>query len=109
MSSYMEMIYIDSEHQARQTGVRAAMESNEETWRAFRSAKRLEVPIDNAAFLLDYHNRRGDLADTICLSAEGFKQITGEPVLTDDEYREIDRQYWAEALADLRKRKEPQP
>lgn len=94
--SVMEMIYIDSDGHARKTGVGAAMESNEDTWRAFRSAKRLEVPVEDAAFLLDYYNRNGDLADTISLSSTGFAQITGERVLTEDQYREIDSSYWAD-------------
>lgn len=92
--SYMEMIYIDSEDQARQTNVRAAMESNEATWKAFRSAKQLDVPAGEAKFLLDYYNRNGDLADTIGLSEASYKRITGHPVLSDAEYREIDREFW---------------
>ncbi len=94
MASRMEMIYIDREEAARHTGVGAIMDSPAETWAAFRSARRLEVPINEAVFLLDYYNRRGDLADTIALSAHGFTRITGEQPKTDEEYRAIDAAYW---------------
>ena len=97
--SRLEMIYIDSEDAARKTNVGAVMETNQETWHAFLSAKQLEVPAEKAQFLLDYYNRKGDLADTICLDAAGFKQITGEPVLSEAEYVAIDGAYWKEAFA----------
>lgn len=100
--SYMEMIYIDSDNHARMTNVRAAMGSNSETWAAFQSAKKHEVEAENAQFLLDYYNRNGDLAETICLSARGFSHISGERVLTDAEYREIDRAFWKEQEAMVR-------
>lgn len=105
--SWMEMIYLDSEDAARKTNVGAVMESNQETWRAFLSAKRLAVPAEKAQFLLDYHNRKGDLADTICLDADGFKQITGEPVLSEAEYVAIDEAYWKKAFAALPTQEQP--
>lgn len=94
--SYMQMIYIDTDDQARQTGVGAAMHSNAATWAAFQSYRKFEVSKDRARFLLDYHNGKGDLGDTILLDEGGFVAISGEKVKTDAEYRKIDEDYWAE-------------
>lgn len=95
--SRMEMIYIDSTDQGRQTGVGAVFDTPAETWRAFNSARRLAVPSDKATFLLDYYNRKGELANTICLSRSGFEKITGEKAKSDAAYRKLDRKYWADA------------
>lgn len=99
--SYMEMIYIDGQDQARKTGVGAMMETDEATWQDFRSRKGLAVPIKDARFLLDYYNRRGDLAATIPLSEEGFRAITGEPAKNEADYLETDRAYWSDLRAEL--------
>lgn len=108
MTSRMEMIFIDSDGHARKTGVGAIMDTPADTWRAFLTAKRFDVGAD-ADFLLDYYNRKGDLADTIGLRRRDFERITGEKARTDAEYREIDRKYWADAMAELRAQKEPTP
>lgn len=97
--SLMEMIYIDSDRQARKTNVGAIMDTPMETWLAFLSAKRLDVGLEGGEFLLDYYNRKGDLADTIALSRRSFERITGQKALTDAEYREIDRAFWSELSA----------
>lgn len=97
--SYMQMIYIDSEDQARHTNVAAAMETNALTWAAFQSYRHLEVSKERAQFLLDYYNAKEELAGTILLDADGFARISGEPVKTDAEYRAIDAQYWDDARA----------
>ncbi len=96
--SYMEMIFLDSDDAARKTGVGCECETAAETWAKFRAARSLAVPISEAAFLLDYHNRKGDLADTIALSRDGFELITGERALSEDEYREFDRKFWDDIL-----------
>jgi len=93
--SRMEMIFIDSDNHARKTGVGAIFDTPELTWAAFRSAKRIAVPMDRAEFLLDYYNRRDDLSDTIPLSRSGFEYITGQRALTDADYRRIDAEHWA--------------
>ena len=97
MTSYMQMIYIDSDGDARHTGVGAAMTTNAATRKAFLSLRPLGVHVDQAAFLCDYHDRRGDLVDTIAIRREDFTRITGEPVKSDAEYRRIDADYWREA------------
>lgn len=97
MMSYMQMIYIDDDGDARQTKVGAAMATNALTWAAFNSYRQLEVPSSNARFLLDYYNAKGDLGDTILLDAARYEAITGEKVKTDAEYRAIDAAYWAAA------------
>lgn len=97
MMSYMTMIYIDDDGNARQTGVGAAMDTNAETLAAFNRHRAAEVPKGSARFLLDYHNAKGDLTDTIRLDANAFEAITGETVKTDAEYRQIDEKYWRDA------------
>lgn len=49
--------------------------------------------------LRHYHDRKGDLVDTIAISREDFTRITGEPVKSDAEYRRIDAEYWRDARA----------
>lgn len=95
--SYMEMIYIDGSD-ARHTGVGAAFATNAETWAQFKECQKLEVPRDNATFLLDYYNAKGDLAGTIFLDDATYAHIANEPVLSAAAYRKIDRDYWAAAV-----------
>ncbi len=99
MQSYMEMIYIDTDDQARHTDVSAAADSNRATWAAFQSYRHLDVGSERAQFLLDYHNAKGDLASTIYLDAKGFTAVSGENPKTDTAYRKIDRNYWTEVRA----------
>lgn len=99
--AFMEMIYIDSDENARHTNVRAAMSTDAQTLAAFKQCRRLEVPAASAQFLLDYHDAEGDLVDTIFLDGAGFTAISGERVLTDAEYRAIDDEYWRAARAAL--------
>lgn len=105
MQSYMEMIAIDSDDQARHTNVGAAMDSNKATWAAFQSYRHLDVGADCAQFLLDYHNAKGNLADTIRLDATGFKTITGEEPKAEADYRKIDEDYWAQTIAESKARR----
>lgn len=101
MTSRMEMIYIDSDGHARQTGIGAIFDSNADTFAAFRSAKPHDVGPERAEFLLDYYNRKGDLTDTIGITRAVFERITGEQAKSDAEYRAIDAAYWASAQAHL--------
>lgn len=96
-ASYMQMIYVDSANCARHTNVRAACGANAQTWAAFNSYRRLGVPVETATFLLDYHNAKGDLSDTIGLDAAGFQAVTGQKAKSEAEYRAIDAEYWREA------------
>lgn len=104
MNSRMEMIFIDSDGQARKTGVGAVMDTPEETWRDFRSRKHLDVGFENADFILDYYNRDGDLSDSIGIKRQDFERITGEKALSESEYREIDRAYWEKSIDVLRRK-----
>jgi sugar/nucleoside kinase (ribokinase family) len=97
MTSYMQMIYIDTDGNARHTGVAAAMETNAATRKAFNSHRPFGVPFAQAAFLCDYYDRRGDLVDTIAIRREDFTRITGEPVKSNAQYRRIDAEFWREA------------
>jgi len=91
----MEMIYIDSQDNARKTGVGAEFESPEETRRAFESARPLAVPSDYADYLLDLYDEDEDLVDTICLSRSSFQKVSGEKAKSDSEYIEIDDRFWS--------------
>jgi hypothetical protein len=95
MRSFMELIYIDSEEDARQTNMQAQGATDAETWRLFNSYRKHSVDIKQASFLLDYHNRKGDLADTIAIDDVGFTAITGKQPKSDAEYRNIDASFWA--------------
>ncbi len=96
MNSFMDLIYIDSEDQARHTGLRRALGSDAATWAEFRQLRRYAVDIKTACFLLDYHNRKGDLCDTIPIDRAGFKAITGQHPGSEAHYRRIDTQFWNE-------------
>lgn len=102
MPSFMELIFIDSEDLAQKTGLTRSLDSDAETWAEFQSYRRFGVEIEEAKFLLDYYNRKGDLADSIAIDANGFTEITGQAPKTDATYRKIDRDFWraAQATAD---------
>lgn len=97
--SYMQMIYIDSDGNGRQTNTTTALETNEKTWKLFLSYAQFETDKEGNRFVLDYYNSRDQLSQTICLDDSGFTAITGQQPKTDLEYREIDEAYWAEARA----------
>lgn len=99
--SRMEMIYIDSDNQGRKTGIGAIFETPAETWAAFLSAKRLAVPIEKAEFILDYYNRKGDLADSIPLNRESYEFITRAKALSEAQYRDIDAAFWRDLRTEL--------
>lgn len=94
MSSFMELIYIDIEDQARQTGLRRALDTDAATWAEFRRFRRHAVDIKQARFLLDYHNAKGDLCDTIPIDRAGFRAITGQHPGSDAHYRRVDTKFW---------------
>jgi hypothetical protein len=98
MRSRMEMIFVGTGHRnSYKAGVGAIFDTDAQTWAAFKSYRRIEVPQKKATFLLDYYNRRGDLAHTIFLDNAGFTAISGEAVKTSAEYRKVDRKYWDKA------------
>lgn len=99
MQSYMEIIYIDSEDLARHTDMRKACATNAITLSTFRAYRRFEVDIKSARFLLDYHNARGDLSDTIPIDATGFRAITGNEPKSETAYRKMDADFWEEVRA----------
>lgn len=100
--SFMELIFIDSEDLARQTGLARQGKTDAKTWAEFQSYRRFGVDIKQARFLLDYHNRKGDLSDTIALDAGGFTAITGQAPKSDAAYRKIDRDFWNAVRAEDR-------
>lgn len=96
MRSYMELIFIDGEDLARKTDMQAARSTNAATWAAFNSYRRFAVDIKEAQFLLDYYNSKGDLADTIAITADGFTALTGRTPETEAHYCKVDRTFWDE-------------
>lgn len=62
-----------------------------------RARDQVEVPSDRAEFLLDLHNPNGDLLDTICTDARGFKALTGEAPWSVEEYDAYDAKHWRQA------------
>lgn len=99
MKSFMELIYIDSDDLARKTDLQRSAATNAATWAEFRGLRRFNVDIKQARFLLDYHNAKGDLSDTIALDIRGFEVVTGLPAKSEVQYRKIDLKYWREARA----------
>lgn len=97
MQSFMEIIYIDGEDNARQTGLCHSAETNAATFAEFRKWRPFGVDIKQARFLLDYHNAKGDLSDTIAIDENGFIAITGQQPKTDAEYVNLDADFWDEA------------
>jgi hypothetical protein len=92
--SFMEMIYIDKEDNARQTGLRRSAETNAATLAEFRRWRLFGVDIKQARFLLDYHNAKGDLSDTIALDEAGFRSVTGLEPGDDEHYQAVDIRFW---------------
>jgi hypothetical protein len=96
--SFIELIYIDSKDlAARHTNMQWQGATDAQTWAKFRSLRRFSTDIKRAKFLVDYHNRKGDLGDTIAIDADAFREITGQAPKSDAAYRKIDRQYWNDA------------
>lgn len=93
----MQMIYIDSDGNARHTGVGVAMDTSAKTWAAFNALRRFGVDFGHAHFLCDYHNAKGDLVDTIAIRKSDFVRITRETVKSESYYRRYDQQYWKDA------------
>ena len=80
----MQVIYIDKEELARRTGVGAALETDRETIAAFYS-----IPAgcaETSPFIIDLVDDDGDIIDNRSVSAETFRAVTGEPILSDAEY-----------------------
>lgn len=98
-NSYMSLIYIDSDDQARKTNLSASQGTDAATWAAFRSYERHRVDIKKARFLIDYHNRKGDLSHTIPIDETGFTAVTGQPPLSEADYRKIDADHWNDVRA----------
>jgi len=99
-TSFMELIYIDKDDNARQTGLRRSADTNAATFAEFRRWRPFGVDIKQARFLLDYHNSHGDLSDTIAVDEAGFRAITGMEPGDDDHYRMVDVRFWDEVQSE---------
>ena len=103
MGRYMTSLYLGTGNDGYHTGIGAEFETDAETTEAFESAKALDTDIKTAPFIIDLREANGDIVDSIAVSEEGYKSITGEPVLSEAEYIEIDREYWAVAEQNYKK------
>ena len=99
MGKYMEMIYIDSQDNARLTGVGAEFKTDDETVRAFESVRSRNTDISEADFLLDLHEDNGDLVDSIPISKETFTSVSGEPFLGEQHYIDHDKRMNGQAIS----------
>lgn len=99
--SYIEIIYIDREDLARHTNLARSADTNAATRAEFNSYRRYGIGIKQARFVLDYYNRKGDLADTIPIDEAGFEAITGQTPKSDEDYCAIDAAYWQHATTPL--------
>ena len=97
--SYMELIFIDSEDQARKTNLALSLPTSAQTWAAFLGYRKFGVDIKQATFLLDYHKGNGDLSDTIAIDDEGFRAITGQEPMPEEAYIQIDTDFWSSAFS----------
>ena len=95
--SFLEIIYLDNDDNARKTDVVAEFDTDEEALEEFNSWRYLSVAKGKARFMLDYYNADGDLTDTLYLDEYGFRTVTGKPVLADSEYQKIDIDFWNQA------------
>lgn len=102
MGRYMEAIYLGSSGDGYKAGVSAEFATDTDTTEAFESARCHDIDINEAEFIIDLHEDNGDIVDTIGVSAESYTQITGEPALTEAEYKDIDRGYWNAARANYK-------
>ncbi|MBW3671484.1 MAG: hypothetical protein KY432_07400, partial [Acidobacteria bacterium] len=75
------------------TGLGAAFKTADEAKTDFESRRQLEVPLDQAEFVLDLHID-GDLVDTIRLNSEGVKATCGEWPSSVEECARFDDEYW---------------
>ena len=90
MSAFIQVLYIDSEHEARATNIRLAHWNDAATQRSFEAARKWAVPVQQAKYVFDLHNRAGELVDSVSVDDEGFRAITGKEPLSETEYLRID-------------------
>lgn len=94
-SGYVEIIYIDSNEDARKTGMGAVGATWEETRRCFNVACSQQCDIESAEFLCDLHDTDGDIIETVGLTRSAVEWITGETAKSDDEYVAYDKNFWS--------------
>lgn len=99
---YMEIVDART-GDARQTGLGAIFDTDEETRQAFESARPLHT--DGGGFFLDLHTGDGDLVDTIELTAEGVERVSGTKPKSPEYYVEYDKKQWEDAIAELKQAK----
>lgn len=93
-AGHVEIIYIDSNGDARKTGLGAAGATWDETLECFAAAKAQQCDTKEAEFLCDLHDKEGDIIETVGLSRRSVEQISGEVAKSDDEYVRFDYDFW---------------
>lgn len=84
------------------TGKGASFLTEPEARVGFDKARALAVPADRADFLVDCHDDKGDIVDTIFIDAAGFEVLVGEAPTSSEVYAAYDAAYWRRALESLR-------
>lgn len=95
-------LYLDTTHLAPngdgfKTGISVVMNTDKETKRSFLSYKSLEIDVEKAQYILDLRDDEGSILDSVSITGEAYASITGEPVLTTEEYIELDAAFWGGA------------
>ena len=83
---FLDTTYLNGKGVGYKTCIGAQAETDELTTGLFESARIHATDADTATFLLHLNEDNGDVVETIPLSAEGFTAITGQTVLTEEEY-----------------------
>lgn len=96
MSSYVNALYISPQGEFLTTGIKVEFDGDEEAAEAFEKARRHAVDFREASFMLDLHKENGEVVDSIAVNGQDFARITDKKVLSEVEYRSIDRRYWEE-------------
>lgn len=78
---------------ARKTGKGAVFVGEAECDFRIRNLRENDAGKD-ARFLVDIHDERGDILETLGLDEAGFEALTGEAPLSPEKYAEYDNAYW---------------
>ncbi len=83
---YIEIDYVDEEGYCRSTGFCVEMDTNEKTVAAFESLRAFGAPFSGVKYLADLYDAFGNLIDTIPISENTFRCITGGLAWSDRFY-----------------------
>jgi hypothetical protein len=88
MSKFMKAMRILGDD-TLETGVGAMFKTDQETEMAFNSLKTFAVEEQSAVFMVDLWCENEGVLDIVFIDAKTYTCVTGQPVLSDEEYAEI--------------------